>query len=576
MRLAPKSQDSIDQQVYIPYHEVIRESSTTTRLRVVFNASSVTSNGTSLNDHLLLGLKLQTEITSVILCWRQCKYVYAADIAKMYRQIRLDPRDIDYQRILWKPPTLDHITEYQLLTVTYGMACVPFLALRVSKQLSNDEGHRFPLAVPILRDNIYVDDVLFGADDPITLKQTRDQLISLLKCSGFELRKWASNSSALLTDLDVTDAGIAYNKPLAQDEQLRILGIDWNPINDIFEFRISFADRIPNNKRTILSSIAKFYDPLGWVTPATVTIKLIMQDLWRSKLNWDENLPETLFVRWQRVYSRLSILSQLQIPRWNSLGPEIHHAEIHGFANASTAAYAAAVYLRTVSSSGHVMIRLLAGKSKVTPLKPLSIPRLELSAALLLARLTVFVRESIYRTNISCYCWSDSTIVLTWVTQHPSRWKTFVANRVTEIQSLLPNVEWHHVPIDDNPADCALRGVFSDDLINHDLWWHGPPWLRFPTNKWPSHNNATLPKGICLEEKVLALQCSKPNSEWDLSSRYSSWPKLIRVTAYIFKFTRLCRRNRSGQNSCPADTIHSSAPKSVALFASDCNASKFF
>ncbi|XP_029678862.1 uncharacterized protein LOC115244965 [Formica exsecta] len=220
MKPAPAARSQIEQSVYLPHHGVIRESSSTTRLRVVFNASSVTSNGTSLNDHLNAGPKLQTDLMSVILQWRRYKYVYSSDIAKMYRQIHIDARDIDYQRILWKSSLSEPLIDYQLLTVTYGMSCAPFLALRVLKQLVIDESQHFPLAVPILSDNIYVDDLLFGADDTIRIRQARDQLNSMLKRGGFVLRKWASNSPSLLEDIEIADHGLATNKPLSEDEQI--------------------------------------------------------------------------------------------------------------------------------------------------------------------------------------------------------------------------------------------------------------------------------------------------------------------------------------------------------------------
>lgn len=175
--------------VFIPHHPVIRDSSATTHLRVVFNASSITSNGSSLNDHLLSGPKLQTELPAVLLQWRQFKYVYTADITKMYRQIRIDPRDANYQKILWKDTPSESTREFQLLTVTYGTASAPFLVLRVLKQLVLDEGHNFPLAIPILKDQIYVDDVLFGGSDVNHLRQTREQLKTLLNRGGFELGK---------------------------------------------------------------------------------------------------------------------------------------------------------------------------------------------------------------------------------------------------------------------------------------------------------------------------------------------------------------------------------------------------
>ncbi|XP_036148430.1 uncharacterized protein LOC118647496 [Monomorium pharaonis] len=454
MRPAPQPQSETIQCVYIPHHGIIRENNATTSLRVVFNASSVTSNGSSLNDHLLAGPKLQTDITSILLQWRRYRFVYSSDIAKMYRQIRADQRDINYQRILWNATPHEPPTDYQLLTITYGMSCAPFLALRVLKQLVDDKGHRFPLSVSILRENIYIDDILFGADNAEFIRQARDQVSALLKCGGFDLRKWASNSPALLADLDPATLSSAGQKPFSPDEQIKVLGIGWNPTTDIFEFSVALSHPVPSSKRTILSAIAKLYDPLGWIS------------------------------------------------RWCGLGSDVESAEIHDFADAT--AYAAAVYLKVVSS-GHTTISLLVGKSKVAPLKPLSVPRLELSAALLLARLVNFVRESPGYSHLPYFCWTDSTIVLAWVTQHPSRWKTFVANRVNEIQSRLPNGKWQHVSTEDNPADCASRGLLGNEIVSHDLWWHGPSWLRLDAPAWPC-SDAQLPPQAPLEKKVIALQ----------------------------------------------------------------------
>ncbi|XP_025155222.1 uncharacterized protein LOC112588719 [Harpegnathos saltator] len=274
MRRAPVTAASVSRAVYIPHHPVYRSDSKTSHLRVVFNASSRTATGRSLNDNLLSGPKLQTDLPAVILRWRIHKFVYSADIAKMYRQIWVDEQDVDYQRILWNT---DRRTDYQLLTVTYGMACAPFLALRVIHQLAEDEGSRFPLAVPLLRNDIYVDDLLFGDGSRDRLLQVRRQLDALLQCGGFQLRKWASNSSELLADIDAHEHGLAYTKSLQVDEKLKILGIGWNPTRDNFKVTVSLEGRVPESKRAILAAIARIYDPLGWVTPITITAKIFMQ-----------------------------------------------------------------------------------------------------------------------------------------------------------------------------------------------------------------------------------------------------------------------------------------------------------
>ncbi|XP_011690496.1 PREDICTED: uncharacterized protein LOC105451622 [Wasmannia auropunctata] len=555
-----------NQYVYIPHHPVIRETSITTRLRVVFNASSLTKNGTSLNHHLLASPKLQSDLPAVLLRWRQYKYVYSADIAKMYRQIRIDPRDVDYQRILWIGDDSNAISEYQLLTVTYGTATAPFLALRVLKQLITDEGDAFPLAAPVLRDNTYVDDLLFGADDISTLRHTRAQVCALLAHGGFELRKWASNSSDLLADIPPDNHGLACSKSLQSDDKLKILGINWNPSVDAFQIQVDLPDAMPKTKRTILATIARLFDPLGWVTPATVAAKVFMQQLWRLKLNWDDIIPESTLLRWKSIYTTLSALNGQKISRWTGQDSDISRCELHGFADASTVAYGAAVYIRVASRTGEATTALLAGKSKVAPVDPITVPRLELLATVLLARLMEFVITTLNLVSVPCHCWTDSTVTLAWL-GHPSKWKTFVANRVADVHSRLPNAEWHHISTTMNPADCASRGILGHELAYHKLWWQGPDWLCLSPSEWPK-SEGPLSDDANHEAKPITSHIAQPTVTWDLAFRYSSWPKLIRITAYVIRFTLRCRQKYTSRAS--------TSPHSLALSPHDCKQARLF
>ncbi|XP_076301647.1 uncharacterized protein LOC143219631 [Lasioglossum baleicum] len=545
-----------DRTIYIPHHPVLRPSSSTTHLRVVFNASALTSNGRSLNDFLLSGPKLQTDLPSVILRWRHHRYVYTADIAKMYRQILVDPRDTSFQRILWHDSPSQAPHEFSLRTVTYGMTCAPFLALRVLQQLAFVEGADFPLAIPILKDQIYVDDVLFGDDTLDTVRTLRDQLTGLLRRGKFELRKWASNSPTLLQDIDPTNHGLACSIDLAVDDSVKVLGVSWNPSRDQFIINIALPTVPPRTKRSILATIAKLYDPLGWVTPATITAKIFMQTLWRRHHQWDEPLSLDLVNQWETIYSGLSQLHDLSLARWTGLLSNAHTIELHGFSDASSYAYAAVVYLKVITHDGTAVISLLTGKSKVAPITPTSVPRLELSAAVLLAHLIEFVRPSLGSRSVSCYCWTDSSIVLAWLRDHPSRWKTFVAHRVHDIQCRVPDSEWRHVPTSCNPADCASRGLFGQELRDHPLWWTGPQWLRWPQHCWPSDPPA--PTDVPLSEaRSAAVHTCSQTSSWTLASRFSSWAKLIRITAYLFKFIHAlhARKNTSSPISSNGRTV---------------------
>lgn len=543
MRLVNSESDANVQEVYYPHHPVVRDTSSTTKLRVVFNASCPTSNGQSLNDYLLTGRKLQTELPSIILRWRTHKYVYTADMAKMFRQIWINPLDLDYQRILWRSDKSQPISAYQLLTVTYGTASAPFLAMRVIQQVNRDEGKNYPLAVPILQRNIYVDDVLFGADDLVLARQTREQVTRLLKSGGFHLRKWASNCPELLKNDKSGDHELATDRLFEEGEGLKVLGIFWTPLNDVFRFKINVPNLPTPTKRSVLSIISKLFDPLGWVCPVVVTAKILMQRLWISKGDWDDELPIELLTIWQQYCAQLPLLEQLNIPRWTVQGNDTLDCEIHGFADASNLAYGAVVYLRIRTISDSVHVTLLTAKSKVAPIKPLSIPRLELSAAVLLARVVESVQNTMSLETVPVYCWTDSTVALAWIQKHPSTLMTFAANRVAAIHNHAPKAIWKHVPTKENPADCASRGLYGSEILSHTLWWNGPEWLRATPDAWPNTKVTSDPAERTEEKKpdsrvLLVL----PAPKWELIDNVSSWDRLLRITAYVFRFVNNTRR----------------------------------
>ncbi|XP_029176461.1 uncharacterized protein LOC114944634 [Nylanderia fulva] len=232
----------------------------------------------------------------------------------------------------------------------------------------------------------------------------RNQLIALLDKGGFRLRKWASNCTNLVADIDPSDHGLAQQKLLTGDEQLKVLGMAWNPTPDVFYFHVSLGQSLDKTKRSILSTIAQLFDPLGWVALVIITAKIFMQQLWLLKCQWDDEIPADYLSQWRHYHERLQSLNRLEIPRWTAHGANTIHRELHGFSDALTKAYAASVYLRTLSADGSVTITLLMAKAKVAPLKTISVPRLELSAALLLARLLKFVQLTLNFANDCCFC----------------------------------------------------------------------------------------------------------------------------------------------------------------------------
>lgn len=192
----PRSEINCGSPFYLPHHGVSREHSQTTKLRVVFNGSSRSDNGKSLNDILYSGAKLQTDIADVLLWFRMYRYVFSTDIKKMYRQILVHEANRDLQRIYWYNENHNTVP-YRLTTVTYGLNCAPFLALRVIQQLIEDEGHKYPKAIPSLSKGRYIDDIFGGAETIQETLEIIDHLKHLCMAGGFPLKKWNSNSSEI-------------------------------------------------------------------------------------------------------------------------------------------------------------------------------------------------------------------------------------------------------------------------------------------------------------------------------------------------------------------------------------------
>lgn len=249
------------------------------------------------------------------------------------------------------------------------------------------------------------------------------------------------------------------------------LGVLWSPADDSFALRVAVAPHAAGTtKRTVLSEVARFFDPLGWAAPVLVFGKIFIQDLWMSGLDWDQSLPINLQTSWSRFAETLPLLNSLRIPRSIDYHDHEGRVEFHGFSDASSRAYAAAVYLRATGDDGTSSVHLLVAKTKVAPVRPVSIPRLRLYGALLVARLLCATADGLGLNDTPIIAWSDAAVVLAWIRSHPSRWKPFVANRVAELQTLVPPNNWKYVASADNPADAATRGINPAELATLKIW----------------------------------------------------------------------------------------------------------
>lgn len=525
--------DDVGNFYYIPHHGILRPESVSTPLRVVFDASSKDAKGISLNDTLLPGPKLQTNIFDLLVRFRWHAIVFTGDVKQMYRQILVPPEDADYQRILWRPDPVGPVRDYRLVTVTYGVSCAPYQALRTISQLAQVSEPDFPRGSAVLSRDIYVDDIVSGTDSVESALSLRSELSAILSSGGFHLRKWTSNHKDFFVDLPLSDLYSADFRMFedASDVSLKILGLLWSPHEDRFHFRVLVEDR-RCSKRSILSDIARIYDPLGFLVPVTFYAKYFMQLLWACGVSWDDEVPEDLASEWLRFKQQLPLLESLSLPR--RMLNEPVSLQLHGFCDASERGYCAVLYIRT----GTNVVELCCAKSKVAPLRKLSIPRLELQAAVLLSDLLVSFVDALkpfYQFD-DITAWSDSTVALAWIKSCPSKWKTFVANRVSHIQDRIPPDCWRHVGTAENPADCGSRGTLPRDFLNNSLWWHGPSWLSQSEKNWPLPPSVPLVTGE--EQRVVTLVASTVDGPFigKMVERFSSLSRLKRVLAYCRRF----------------------------------------
>jgi len=366
--------------------------------------------------------------------FRTFRYVISADIVKMYRQILVDSSQTCLQRILWRSNPEAEINAYELVTLTYGTAPASYLATRCLLHLADQYASRFSFGSVCLKQDFYVDDMLTGADTIEEAQLIREEITQILSLGAFELSKWASNEPELLRSAGTLNDELV---PIKDERSASILGIRWSQSHDTFQFSCELDPTgHVSNKRIILSEISRLFDPLGLLGPTVVIAKLIMQDLWISGINWDESLPQEIHTRWLGLRSKLTHLNQLNVPRCVKFHSDSQAIQLHGFCDASQRAYGACIYIRTRVGDNNHRSELLCSKSRVAPIKTISLPRLELSAALVLARLVAKVGGSIDLTNVQIFLWSDSTITLNWIISTSRKWSVFVANRVGEIQRL--------------------------------------------------------------------------------------------------------------------------------------------
>ena len=496
---------------YIPHHAVIRRDKSTTKLRVVYDASAK-SNGAALNECLHAGPPLAQNIFDIMLRFRSHRVALVGDIEKAFLMVRIAEEDRDVLRFLWVKDidkAEPEVVVLRFARVVFGLSSSPFLLNATIKHHIGQYEQCEPSFIQKFLESVYVDDLTSGDGDVDRTFELYVKSKLRLKEAGFNLRKFPS----------------------------------------------------------------KFYDPLGVISPITIQFKILFQELCKEKRDWDDPLEGSCKSTWQRLVAQLQDVKPFTLPRcyYTDIEGDVVTSELHGFCDASARAYGAIVYLRIVTTHGKY-IRFVASKTRVAPLSNQTIPRLELLSAVVLARLMHSIKEALAsEIEISkLVCWTDSKVAWYWIVQSAKEWKQFVQHRVDEIRKLVPAECWNHCPGSENPADILSRGMNSRELAASTLWWNGPKWLINPegseeTNKF----DVELPPEECLAE--MKAKDRKAELVGDLSAltvnsqstslgnvidcrAFSCLERLLRVTALVFKFIRLLKAKHRGTDEKPEIT----------------------
>ncbi len=530
---------------YLPVKGVVKTSSTSTKVRPVFDASAKSSNGKALNDIYLVGPNLYPLILDILLKFRVKPVAIAADISKMYREVWLQDEDKDYHRLFIRAKN-GELLQARMKRLTFGVRPSPFVATSVIRHHAKLNATQYPEASEAILANFYVDDYLASVDTVEEADKLRESLCQLLNLCGMTLRKWRASSDNVLEKIPPDLLEKEDRKELMKSDALKTLGVHWDTKMDSFFVATPSLNEGVVTKRGVARGVAKVYDVLGLVSPFVILGKLLLQELWLRNVSWDNDIPLDLAQAWHDWVKQLITIKEHSIDRYIGLNTKpVKEVSLHGFADSSTKAYGAAIYIRVVHEDKTVATSLLCSKARVSPLKTRSLPEMELVAAKMAADLLAHVAMVLKIPLKDVNAWTDSMIVLSWLEKPLFKLKVFVSNRVAQIREKLPEVQWRHVNSSDNPADLPSRGVSANSLVESHIWWHGPKWLS--SGAWPKqpgnidHDSDSVLRGMKATVMV-AIATSPFDMDWEVWHKFSSYIKLCRVIAWALRFGRCCRK----------------------------------
>ena len=552
-----QKEDTRDRTWYLPHHGV-RHPAKPEKLRVVFDCAA-RYHDTGLNDTLLQGPDLTNSLFDVLTRFRQEPVAFTADVEAMFLQVMVPDEQRNYLRFLWWPggDETKPIQELRMTRHLFGATSSPSCANYALRRTGEDHRDGFgEEVVETLKRNFYVDDVVKATASEDEAAELALDLKQLCAKGGFRLTKFSSNSVAVLRRIPKEDRDKEVKElELGQDPlpEQRALGVLWDKETDQLGFRLDVESlkKRTMTRRGILSATAACYDPLGLAAPYLIRGRMILQELTRLRLGWDDQIPSGVSKEWNMWLMGLDHLAEYRVPRCvcpGGLGAA-ERVELHHFADASQKAYGTASYVRVVSAGGGIYCALLMSRARVAPIKSITIPRLELSAAKLAVEVNQEVTRSLDVEVDDVIFWSDSTTVLKYVNNETTRYHVFVANRLAAIHDGSKKQQWRYVPSNDNPADQVTRGGRCDTAT----WSRGPEFLWKTPEHWPQHPDVgEVPVGDpevkAQKVRSSAVRTAKETSERELApvqkliKHYSTWTRLRRAVAWIRRVLQFLKK----------------------------------
>ncbi|XP_044571285.1 uncharacterized protein LOC123257215 [Drosophila ananassae] len=474
----------------------------------------------------------------------------SSDIKEMFHQVLIRPEDRCAQRFLWRDGNDQRDPDvYEMCVMTFGAACSPSAAHHVKTVNAKRFLDSDPRAVKAIVDYHYVDDYVDSFATESEAIEVSSRVKKIHAEGGFELCKFSSSSPTVERMLGPSDH--AQSIGWGEAEQ-KILGMRWQPATDDFRFRVKYHKVAPvvsdgkriATKREFLSMVMSTFDPLGFLCCLMITAKLLLREVWRRKISWDEPLPAEMYNAFMEWRKEMEKVERFRSPRHYFGSGLVKTIEMHVFVDACQSAFASVVYWRITYEDGDVQVRFVCAKTKCAPMRTMTIPRLELQAAVLGTRLMETVRQDHSVAIAETVLWTNSKTVLRWIGSTHRRYKQFVGNRVAEILESTKVAQWRWLPSADNVADDATRAQRSVDLSEESRWLRGPAFLRRPAGSWPGTAPTDEADAEDEEEMPGEFVLVGASDPFISLERFSSYRRLLRTTAWVLRFIRRCRGQR--------------------------------